>query len=342
MITVEINDSKGQKYTKKWESMPEFEDWILPDKSNVHRAWCKYCNKSMKAKCSSLKYHANSTVHLKAKTCALDNVLLKNKKHTIQSPPEPKPEMRQKHEMREKIEILTNKLTSNQISHKAEIEKLTNNITSQHIRHRAEIERLQNKLAAQQFDHKAEVEKLQEKNEKQEAETKKLQSELAKQQEENKMLFSTNLSLTNQVKKLEEYHKSKNNNGEIDAEESGYLATALEKNNTNTITDLTTDENEESFVLEAIKEEPAYIEQPGTQRNTEQNSTAPDCKNPRKRKLQASDNDNYQRKELISTRENGHVNIQTADAQFVFKCKTCDMFYKQLRSVIERQDLNGN
>ena len=25
MITVEINDSKGQKYTKKWESMPEFE-----------------------------------------------------------------------------------------------------------------------------------------------------------------------------------------------------------------------------------------------------------------------------------------------------------------------------
>jgi len=66
MITVEINDSKGQKYTKKWESMPEFEDWILPDKSNVHRAWCKYCNKSMKAKCSSLKYHANSTVHLKA------------------------------------------------------------------------------------------------------------------------------------------------------------------------------------------------------------------------------------------------------------------------------------
>ena len=44
----------------------------------------------------------------------------------------------------------------------------------------------------------------------------------------------------------------------------------LHFNKTTHYAGLTTDENEESFVLEAIKEEPAYIEQPGTQRNTEQ------------------------------------------------------------------------
>ena len=89
----------------------------------------------------------------------------------------------QEHEMRLKIEILTNQLTSKDISNKAEVEML------------------QNKLAHQQFDHNTEVERLQEENE-------KLRSELAKQQGENKMLFTTNLDLTNQVKKFEEYHKN--------------------------------------------------------------------------------------------------------------------------------------
>ena len=92
----------------------------------------------------------------------------------------------QEHEMRLKIEILTSQLTSKDISHKAEVEML------------------QNKLAHQQFDHNTEVERLQEENE-------KLRSELAKQQGENKMLFTTNLDLTNQVKIFEEHHKSKNN-----------------------------------------------------------------------------------------------------------------------------------
>ena len=50
-------------------------------------------------------------------------------------------------------------------------------------------------------------------------------------------------------------------------------------------------------------------------------STAPDSENPRKRKLTSYDD---RRK------------------QFVFKCETCELFYKQLRSVIESQVLNGD
>ena len=40
-------------------------DWILPDPSSVLYAKCKYCDKRLRAKTSSLNYHAKTSNHLK-------------------------------------------------------------------------------------------------------------------------------------------------------------------------------------------------------------------------------------------------------------------------------------
>ena len=99
MITVQIREGcwlKKLKYSNKWKAVPELKgnphiyntlyvrtivyieninittvnmffliDWIMPDHSSIFFAKCKFANKRLKAKCSTLKDHSKSKQHLK-------------------------------------------------------------------------------------------------------------------------------------------------------------------------------------------------------------------------------------------------------------------------------------
>merc|ERR1712183_236307 len=56
---------KQQKYQKQWNKNPKFKSWILPDPDSEYHVICKFCNKKLKAKCSTLNNHSNSSRHRK-------------------------------------------------------------------------------------------------------------------------------------------------------------------------------------------------------------------------------------------------------------------------------------
>lgn len=54
---------RAQHYRTDWESAPEFQKWLQPDRSDKLKAKCKVCNTSFKAEITVLKNHGKSKHH---------------------------------------------------------------------------------------------------------------------------------------------------------------------------------------------------------------------------------------------------------------------------------------
>ena len=54
-----------QYFRDEWLELPEFMGWLRKDPSNLRKAICSYCQKSLNAKHSALLDHSKSEKHLK-------------------------------------------------------------------------------------------------------------------------------------------------------------------------------------------------------------------------------------------------------------------------------------
>ena len=67
-----------QYFRDEWLELPEFMGWLRKDPSNLRKAICSYCQKSLNAKHSALLDHSKSEKHLKnsgGETVAMETVV---------------------------------------------------------------------------------------------------------------------------------------------------------------------------------------------------------------------------------------------------------------------------
>lgn len=54
---------RSQKFRLEWCKDDELRDWLLPDKNDVHKARCKYCNVQFVAELTNIRGHGNGKKH---------------------------------------------------------------------------------------------------------------------------------------------------------------------------------------------------------------------------------------------------------------------------------------